>query len=101
MIERIQTVLNSEPALVNDILLDDRKHLTIGKRLFEARRMGYPFIIVIGDLALSDPPLYEIYDLIKNERHNYTENQLLYHIRNTLSNPKVKERLYDTQILNE
>lgn len=79
--------------------MDDRGHLTIGKRLFEARRMGYPFIIVIGDLALQDPPLYEIYDLLKNERHNCNESELIYHIQNTMSNPRLKEyiRLCDTE----
>lgn len=73
--------------------------MTIGKRLFEARRLGYPFIVVLGNLALQNPPLFETYDLIKNERHNFTESELLNYIKDILSNSsQVKEEVVVTQV---
>lgn len=70
--------------------------MTIGKRLFEARRSGYPFIVVVGDLAAQSPPLYEIYDLVKNERHNLTESELLHYVKDNLTHLHTKKniRLY-------
>lgn len=44
-----------------DVIVDDRHQLTIGKRLMMADRMGYPYIVVIGKAALSDPARYEVY----------------------------------------
>lgn len=82
--KNIENILSNEPLLHNDILVDDRTSLTIGKRLFEARRMGYPFIIVVGDLAAQNPPIYEMFDLIKNERHNFSQDQLLNYLQDNL-----------------
>lgn len=45
----------------DDIILDDRRHLTIGKRLMESKRMGYPIIVVIGSKVLQTPPMVELY----------------------------------------
>ncbi|CAH0599425.1 unnamed protein product [Chrysodeixis includens] len=44
-----------------DVIIDDRHHLTIGKRLVMADRMGYPTIIVIGKSYLESPARYEVY----------------------------------------
>ncbi|KAG8549377.1 hypothetical protein GDO81_021375 [Engystomops pustulosus] len=48
------------PHLGNEVLVDDRDHLTIGKRVREAHMMGYPYVIVIGKKALERPPLFEV-----------------------------------------
>ncbi|XP_026496063.2 probable proline--tRNA ligase, mitochondrial [Vanessa tameamea] len=45
----------------DDVLVDDRHGLTIGKRLMMADRIGYTFIIVCGRSALETPPRYELY----------------------------------------
>uniref|UniRef100_A0A6M2DI79 Probable proline--tRNA ligase, mitochondrial n=1 Tax=Xenopsylla cheopis TaxID=163159 RepID=A0A6M2DI79_XENCH len=55
------TVMDS---LKNDVVVDDRTAMTIGKRLREAKRTGYPFIIVVGEAANTDHPLYELHDTI-------------------------------------
>ncbi|CAF4939445.1 unnamed protein product [Pieris macdunnoughi] len=47
--------------LGDDVLLDDRHTLTIGKRLLMADRMGYPHIIVCGRNSIETPPRYELY----------------------------------------
>ncbi|KAM7358500.1 prolyl-tRNA synthetase 2-like protein, mitochondrial isoform 3-T6 [Cochliomyia hominivorax] len=42
-----------------DVIHDDRKYMTIGKRLMEAKRMGYPIIVVVGSKACSTEPKVE------------------------------------------
>lgn len=49
----------------DDIVIDDRTQLTIGKRLMEAKRMGYPFVIVLGEKATKDQPQYELHNFTK------------------------------------
>ncbi|OWR41350.1 putative prolyl-tRNA synthetase [Danaus plexippus plexippus] len=48
-------------AVAGDVVLDDRHHLTIGKRLLQADKTGYPYIIVCGRSALESPPRYELH----------------------------------------
>jgi len=44
----------------DDIIIDDRDKTTIGKKLIEADRTGYPIIIVIGKKSTLAEPLVEI-----------------------------------------
>lgn len=55
-------IIQRLPAMHDDIILDDRDSLTIGKRVAEARRTGYPLIIVAGKRALEDVPKFECID---------------------------------------
>ncbi|MGH0142817.1 UNVERIFIED_CONTAM: hypothetical protein FKN15_076651 [Acipenser sinensis] len=48
------------PALRGEVLLDVRTHLTIGKRLKDASRLGYPYVIVAGRRILEDQPHFEV-----------------------------------------
>lgn len=70
----------------DDVIVDDRNDLTIGKRLMEAKRyiqklyklrrnnyfhfccgrLGYPMIIVIGSKAAADVPIIELYQSSRN-----------------------------------
>ncbi|XP_018321361.1 probable proline--tRNA ligase, mitochondrial [Agrilus planipennis] len=65
-VDFISSSLNQIPSLQNDIILDDRLNLTVGKRLMDAKRVGYPYIVVIGSKLLENPPLYELID-VKND----------------------------------
>ena len=40
--------LLSEEACPDHVILDDRTHLTMGTRLRDSQRMGYPCTVVIG-----------------------------------------------------
>uniref|UniRef100_A0A1A9WFJ7 Probable proline--tRNA ligase, mitochondrial n=1 Tax=Glossina brevipalpis TaxID=37001 RepID=A0A1A9WFJ7_9MUSC len=51
----------------DNVIHDDRKYLTIGKRLLEAKRMGYPLIVVVGGKSTGDIPILEL--LVKNHHH--------------------------------
>lgn len=48
------------PHLNGEVLIDDRLHLTVGKRLYEAQRIGYPHIVIVGKRALESPPRFEM-----------------------------------------
>uniref|UniRef100_A0A1B0DGL6 Probable proline--tRNA ligase, mitochondrial n=1 Tax=Phlebotomus papatasi TaxID=29031 RepID=A0A1B0DGL6_PHLPP len=59
--EDLYRQLSQLPGLEDDAVLDDRNHLTIGKRLLLAKRMGYPFVIVAGSRVADTPPLLELH----------------------------------------
>ncbi|XP_022110382.1 probable proline--tRNA ligase, mitochondrial isoform X2 [Acanthaster planci] len=48
--------------LQDELLLDDRDQLTIGRRVTDAKKLGYPYLIVVGKRALEAEPLYELHD---------------------------------------
>ena len=51
----------------DDVLLDDRSDMTIGKRVLEAKRTGYSFIIVLGKGATQVPPIAEVINTFTGE----------------------------------
>ncbi|XP_058975690.1 probable proline--tRNA ligase, mitochondrial [Musca domestica] len=55
LLEQLKTICRRE------LLHDDRKYLTIGKRLMDAKRMGYPIIIVIGSKSCEQVPKVEVH----------------------------------------
>lgn len=65
----------------NDVLLDDRTGLTIGRRFLEARKMGYRFIIVIGKKAIEESALFEVTDLKQNSQLYLNETALINYIK--------------------
>ncbi|XP_076026252.1 putative proline--tRNA ligase, mitochondrial [Genypterus blacodes] len=58
--ELAHTLGETLPGLRGEVLLDDRTHMTIGKRLKDASRLGYPYVIVAGQDALEETPRYEV-----------------------------------------
>lgn len=58
--ELYDTIVKAIPLLKDEIMLDDRIQLTIGKRLKDANKLGYPFVIVGGKKVLDEPPLFEV-----------------------------------------
>ncbi|XP_013817232.2 probable proline--tRNA ligase, mitochondrial [Apteryx mantelli] len=49
------------PQLAGDSVLDDRTQLTIGKRLKDANKLGYPYVIIAGKRVCDDPPVFEVW----------------------------------------
>ncbi|XP_055641307.1 probable proline--tRNA ligase, mitochondrial [Toxorhynchites rutilus septentrionalis] len=61
--EKLISELGRLPDLRSDILIDDRTNTTIGKRLMEAKKTGYPITIVIGPKASEEGnELFEIHN---------------------------------------
>ncbi|XP_072275801.1 probable proline--tRNA ligase, mitochondrial [Pyxicephalus adspersus] len=58
--EEIYNALCTVHHLKDEVVLDDRDHMTIGKRVKEAHIMGYPYIIVAGKKTLESPPQFEV-----------------------------------------
>uniref|UniRef100_A0A8D9EEX0 proline--tRNA ligase n=1 Tax=Cacopsylla melanoneura TaxID=428564 RepID=A0A8D9EEX0_9HEMI len=63
LVNKLYSTLSSVPTLYNDLIIDDRTDLTLGRRIMEAKLMGYPYIVVIGKAAAQTPSLFEIIDL--------------------------------------
>ncbi|XP_078526389.1 putative proline--tRNA ligase, mitochondrial isoform X2 [Lissotriton helveticus] len=49
------------PLMKGEAILDDRTHLTIGKRLNDADKMGYPYVVVAGKKVLESPSQFEVW----------------------------------------
>uniref|UniRef100_A0A8C7I494 Probable proline--tRNA ligase, mitochondrial n=1 Tax=Oncorhynchus kisutch TaxID=8019 RepID=A0A8C7I494_ONCKI len=48
------------PRLRGEVVLDDRTQMTIGKRLKDASRLGYPYVLVVGQKAAEEMPRFEV-----------------------------------------
>ncbi|XP_074008647.1 probable proline--tRNA ligase, mitochondrial [Numenius arquata] len=49
------------PHLARDSVLDDRTQMTIGKRLKDANKLGYPYVVIAGKRVCEDPPVFEVW----------------------------------------
>lgn len=58
--ELILNLEESLPHLRGEVVLDDRTQMTIGKRLKDASRLGYPYVIIAGQGALEETPKFEV-----------------------------------------
>lgn len=56
----VHTLGETLPHLRGEVVLDDRTQMTIGKRLKDANRLGYPYVIVAGQGALEEIPRFEV-----------------------------------------
>lgn len=74
--ESMSDELNQMTGLSNEVVIDDR-HKIVSFRLFEARAIGYPFIIPVKDKALDDPSEFEVIDTRKNESTFMTREQIM------------------------
>ncbi|KAK7073176.1 prolyl-tRNA synthetase [Halocaridina rubra] len=74
--------LNNFPSLRDDIIVDDRDNLTIGKRVMEAKKTGFPIIVVLGKYACEPIPQFEVIETAREEVHYFTQYQLLDYLKN-------------------
>lgn len=63
--EELHGQLELEKGFRDEILIDDRLSMTIGKRLKDAQKLGIPFIIVIGSKAVEHEPKLEVHHIEK------------------------------------
>lgn len=76
MASHLFCTLSQESSYQGDVLLDDRGHMTIGKRLQEAKRLGIPFIIITGKKVLEATPQIEIHRLASDSVDFVTHKEL-------------------------
>uniref|UniRef100_A0A3Q3EQ91 Probable proline--tRNA ligase, mitochondrial n=1 Tax=Labrus bergylta TaxID=56723 RepID=A0A3Q3EQ91_9LABR len=58
--ELVHTLGETLPRLRGEVVLDDRTQMTIGKRLKDASRLGYPYVVVVGQAAVEETSRYEV-----------------------------------------
>lgn len=86
--EDLYNSLNKIKNLEGDVLVDDRSNMTIGKRQMQAKRFGYPFIVVLGKRILENPPLYEVHDIDSGIQLDLTSQDLIQYIINCINENK-------------
>ncbi|OXB51380.1 hypothetical protein ASZ78_008785 [Callipepla squamata] len=63
LLERLyDDVAQALPRLVGDTVLDDRTQMTIGRRLKDANKLGYPYVVIAGRRVCEEPPAFEVWD---------------------------------------
>lgn len=63
MANEVYHLLEAYEALRDEIIVDDRTNMTIGKRMMDTKKLGIPYIIVIGSKATGPEPLVEVHNL--------------------------------------
>ncbi|XP_050421520.1 probable proline--tRNA ligase, mitochondrial [Adelges cooleyi] len=61
----------------DDVIVDDRNNMTIGKRFIEAKRLGFPYVIIMGKKITQNPALFELYDVNTNTSEDYQLHELI------------------------
>lgn len=68
-------------AYASDVIFDDRPTATIGKKLLDAKRVGYPFVIVAGKNSANPIPLLELHDLNSSHEKEMTVAQIFNYLK--------------------
>lgn len=69
----------------DDIVVDDRTHMTIGKRFVEAKKLGFPFVIALGKKITENPSLFELYESETKQSEYFELNDLINFLKNQCS----------------
>ena len=69
-----------------DVIIDDRSKMTIGKRILDARKCGYPFVIVVGKGCLGEKPLMELHNLYTASRVDLAIEDIVDRLKGLLKN---------------
>lgn len=76
-----------------DVIFDDRTQLTIGKRLLEARRTGYPYIVIIGKRAIDTTPVFEMHDLNASKQLELSFEGVIDYLRIANENQEISDEI--------
>ena len=75
---RLYDQLNNSNMFFNDVIIDDRSGVTVGKKLRDAKKTGYPWVILFGrDCIHPTNPVVELHDY--EDTISVPVNQILYH----------------------
>ncbi|XP_045594503.2 probable proline--tRNA ligase, mitochondrial isoform X1 [Procambarus clarkii] len=76
-VDHLAQVISSMPGFEDDVLVDDRNKLSIGRRQVDADKMGYPLVIVVGKKACESIPLFEVIDRESSKTHFLTQKLVI------------------------
>jgi len=66
------------------VLIDDRTHLTIGKRLFGLKSLGIPYIVIAGKRIIDEIPKFEIFDIYNDQTYTFTQLETIQFLETNL-----------------
>ncbi|CAH2020599.1 unnamed protein product [Acanthoscelides obtectus] len=72
---------DSIPQLKDNVLLDDRLSLTIGRRYLDAKRTGYRYIVVINEKSSGEKPTFEMNDTKETDRLYLSQEELIEYVK--------------------
>ncbi|KAM6921883.1 putative proline--tRNA ligase, mitochondrial [Xenentodon cancila] len=75
--ELVHSLEGAVPGLKGEVVLDDRTQMTIGRRLKDAFKLGYPYVIVVGQEALAETATFEVICQQKGETVFLSKDGLL------------------------
>ncbi|KAF4518342.1 hypothetical protein B566_EDAN007069 [Ephemera danica] len=78
---RLYSALDSVTGLQDNVLIDNRGSLTIGRRFRDANRTGYPFIVIAGKSAVGADPVYEVHETLTGHKCELNSDALIEFIR--------------------
>ena len=64
-----------------DVIVDDRRKVTVGKKLRDARRTGWPYVVVVGRGVLDPQPTLELHTLATGEVQQLLPAQLVHRLK--------------------
>ena len=74
--------------LPDDVILDDREKLTVGKKLREAKKTGYPYIVLFGKKCADEDPMIELHSVNTGEMTELRPEELVQYMKaNAVSQP--------------
>ncbi|KAL1374774.1 hypothetical protein pipiens_001631 [Culex pipiens pipiens] len=81
-VEKLNFEIGELSGVGSDVLVDDRTNMTIGKRLMDARKTGYPIVVVIGPkTATESGELFEIHNHMDRSQLNLNFSETLAEIK--------------------
>ncbi|KFB37342.1 AGAP003589-PA-like protein [Anopheles sinensis] len=88
-VDRMYNNLQAVKGCEGDIIVDDRDQLTIGKRLLDARKLGYPLIVIVGSKAATiGEEAFEVHNLVDGTERTLSFVDTLASISAVLSDPE-------------
>lgn len=76
-----ETLEHKISMLKDNVLIDDRTGMTIGRRHMDARRTGYRYIVIINYRSMENIPLFELNDSKKQTVLYLTADQICDYIK--------------------
>lgn len=66
--------------------------MSIGRRCVDARKTGYPYVVVIGKSAVESTPLFEVHDQNSEKQIDLTIEQLRDFFENNDSSKEIERK---------
>lgn len=67
--------------LKDNIVIDDRTKLTVGRRQLDAKRIGYRYIIIINERSSEHIPLFEFLDTKVDHNQFLNKDEIISYIK--------------------